>query len=191
MALNGKFRFKQQHRCDKISLMRALLVSLTCMSFLSLERCRAEGRDAASDSSKLRDAVSDLIETFGDGYPNGYDYLDRLRRIEDRLGQGQISAKHQLETLRREALLANPLLTELPGVLVVKRRVKDLEKANVFTAIDQHIGYSAGPGRNIGMPSNHECNASLERDGYDNEIGLLLPVAGDVKLKTIYRPEKP
>jgi len=159
------------------------------MSFLSLERCQAEVQDAASDSSKLRDAVSDLIETFGDHYPNGYDYLDRLRRIEGRLGQGEAYAKHQLETLRSEALLANPLLTELPGVLVVKRRIKDLEKDNVFTAIDIQIGYSSGLGRDIGMPSNHECNASLERDGYDNEICLLLPVAGDVKLKTIYRPE--
>jgi len=159
------------------------------MSFLSLERCQAEVRDAASDSSKLRGAVSDLIETFGDHYPNGYDYLDRLRRIEDRLGQGKTYAKHQLETLRSEALLANPLLTDLGGVLVVKRRIKDLKKDNVFTAVDRQIGYSAGLGRDIGMPSNHECNASLERDGYDNEISLLLPVAGCVKLKTIYRPE--
>jgi len=156
---------------------------------MNLERCPAEVRDAASDSGKLRDAVSDLIETFGDRYPNGYEYLDRLRPIEDRVGRGEARAKHQLETLRREALLANPLLTELGGVLVVRRRIKDLEKDNVFTAVDKQIGYSAGLGRDIGMPSNHECNASLERDGYDNEICLLLPAAGDVKLKTIYRPE--
>jgi hypothetical protein len=169
--------------------MRVLLITLICMSFLSLERCRAEVRDAASDSSKLRDAVSDLIETFGDHYSNGYDYLDRLRRIEDRLGQGETYAKNQLETLRSEALLANPLLTKLSGILVVKRRIKDLDKDNVFTAVDMQIGYSSGPGRDIGMPSNHECNASLERDGYDNEICLLLPAGGEVKLKTIYLPE--
>ncbi|MCD6394451.1 MAG: hypothetical protein J7M40_13195, partial [Planctomycetes bacterium] len=117
------------------------------MSFLSLERCQAEVQDAASDSGKLRSAVSDLIETFGDRYPNGYDYLDRLRGIEGRPGQGEAYAKHQLETLRSEALSANPLLTELGGVLVVKRRIKDLEKDNVFTAIDKQIGYSSGPGR--------------------------------------------
>lgn len=169
--------------------MRILLITLICTSFLNLERCQAEVQDVDSDSGKLRDAVSDLIETFGDHYPNGYDYLDRLRHIEDRLGQDETHAKYQLETLRSEALLSNPLLTELPGVLVVKRRIKDLKKDNVFTAIDMQIGYSSGLGRDIGMPSNHECNASLERDGYDNEICLLLPVAGEMKLKTIYRPE--
>lgn len=169
--------------------MRVWLIILICLSFLTLQRCQAEVHDAAYDIGKLRDAVSDLIETFGDRYPNGYDYLDRLRRIEGRPGRGKASAKHQLETLRSEALLANPLLTELGGVLIVKRRVKDLKKENVFTAIDNQIGYSSGPGRDIGMPSNHECNASLERDGYDNEICLLSPVAGDVKLKTIYRPQ--
>ncbi len=159
------------------------------MSLASLERCQAEARGAASDSTKLRRAVTDLIETFGDRYINGYDYLERLRRIEDRLGQGETSAKHRLETLRSEALLANPLLTELPGVLVVKRRPRNFKKNNVLTAIDMQIGYSSGPGRDIGMPSNHECNASLERDGYDNEICLLSPGAGELKLRTIYRPE--
>ncbi|MBN2272335.1 MAG: SUMF1/EgtB/PvdO family nonheme iron enzyme, partial [Sedimentisphaerales bacterium] len=94
-----------------------------------------------------------------------------------------------LEALRSEALLANPLLTELPGLLVVKRKIKELEKEDVFTAIDMRIGYSAGPGRDIGMPSNHECNASLERDGYDNEICLLSPDAGKLALKTVYRPD--
>ncbi len=168
--------------------MRALLIVLMYISFPGLERCQAEVQDAACDSSKLRVAVLDLIETFGDRYPNGYDYLDRLGRIEGRLGRGEANAKQQLETLRSEALLANPLLTELGGVLIIKRRVKDLEKENVFTAIDEQIGYSAGLGRDIGMPSNHECNASLERDGYDNEICLLLPAKGDAKLKTIYRP---
>ncbi|KPK74975.1 MAG: hypothetical protein AMJ79_12710 [Phycisphaerae bacterium SM23_30] len=149
--------------------MRVLLAILICISFLGLGKCQAEVRDVASDSSKLREAVSDIIETFGDRYPNGHDYLDRLRRIEGLLEQGKAYAKHQLETLRSEALLANPLLTELPGILAVKRKVKDLEKDNVFTDIDRQIGYSAGLGRDIGMPSNHECNASLERDGYDND----------------------
>ena len=169
--------------------MRLSLITLICISLMNLERCPAEVQDAASDSSKLREAVSDLIETFGNHYPHGNDYLDRLHRIEDRLGRGEAHAKHQLKALRREALLANPLLTKLPGILAVKRKIKNMEKDNVFTTIDTQIGYSAGPGRDIGMPSNHECNASLERDGYDNEICLLLLVAGKVKLKTIYRPE--
>jgi len=169
--------------------MRLSVITLILMSVLSLERCQAEVQHDVSDSGKLRDAVSDLIETFGDRYRNGHDYLERLRRIEAGLRRGEAGAKRQLETLRREALLANPLLAELPGVLVVKRKPRDLKKENVLTAVDMQIGYSAGLGSDIGMPSNHECNASLARNGYDNEVCLLLPAARDAELKTIYRPQ--
>ena len=48
----------------------------------------------------------------------------------------------------------------------------------------------AGPAKNnagleIGLPSNHECNASLKRTGYDNELCILEP---DGRLRTLYRP---
>jgi len=37
--------------------MRVLLITLICLSFLSLERCQAEVRDAASHSSNRRQAT--------------------------------------------------------------------------------------------------------------------------------------
>ena len=169
--------------------MRKLLLTITCVSLLCLKVGQTAAQDVTTDCSKLHDAISDLVETFGSRYPKGPNYLDRLRRVEGRLRHGDTAAVRELETLRREALLANPLLTELPGILMVKRRPKDLKKDGIFTAEDTLIGYSAGLGRDIGMPSNHECNASLERKGYDNELCLLSPAAPDGRLKTVYRPD--
>lgn len=46
-------------------------------------------------------------------------------------------------------------------------------------------GGRGSPGLEIGLPSNHECNSSLKRTGYDNEICILEP---DGRLRTLYRP---
>ena len=46
-------------------------------------------------------------------------------------------------------------------------------------------GMRSEAGLEIGLPSNHECNASLKRTGYDNEICILEP---DGRLRTLYRP---
>jgi len=43
--------------------MRLSVITLILMSVLSLERCQAEVQHDVSDSGKLHDAVSDLIET--------------------------------------------------------------------------------------------------------------------------------
>lgn len=141
-----------------------------------------------NDCGKLRAAIEDLRETFPDRYADGDAYLDRLERLELAMRDGKPVVAREFEKLRREALLANPLLRELPGLLVVKRRPADSGGKVALTKLQQQIGHSAGPGLEIGMPSNHECNASLDRTGYDNEISLLSPVSPDGKLTTFYRP---
>ncbi len=121
----------------------------------------------------LRAAVEDLIVTYGRRYPNGGDYLRRLDELERQLG-GSLKAEglgEGLEQLRREALLANPLL-DFDKVLVVKRRY-----ANDASEVD------------LGLPWNDECDASLPRDGYDNEIAVLSLAQTQARLATVYRPE--
>ena len=113
----------------------------------------------------VRRAVTDLIETFGPRYPRGRDYLARLDAIEK--SRDKAAAQRQLERLQHEALLANPML-DFGRLLVVKRRCNP---------------------RDPGFPSNHECNASLRRTGWDNEIAVLEPVRPDGKLRTLYRPK--
>ncbi|MEE8452484.1 MAG: hypothetical protein V3R99_11240 [Thermoguttaceae bacterium] len=75
----------------------------------------------------LRPAVEDLIADYGPSYPNGPEYLGRLARLR----QEQTAAVHgspeqiqqvedSLKSLRREAMLAHPLLN-FDKLLFVKR----------------------------------------------------------------------
>ncbi len=147
--------------------------------------------DAARIRS-LRCAVEDLSRTHGPRYPGAPGYLRRLSEIEA-LGRSTVDAgkaasvEDQFRRLQREALLAHPLLADLK-VLVVKRRIRRLPGARVLYAITGARPAPAGNGLDLGMPSNHECNSSLPRTGWDNEIALLSLSAPDGELKPVHRP---
>jgi len=73
------------------------------------------GRDEAgeidgAEARTLRLAIEDLIATFGDRYPRGPKYLERLGRV-DQAGFAR---------LRRQALLDNPLVSGQPLLFVVR-----------------------------------------------------------------------
>jgi len=130
------------------------------------------------DFESLRLAVIDLIETFGQEYTNGGQYLDRLDSLRklsktaiDSFGRDNNSTKvnllklaDELEKLRYDSLLSNPLL-DFDKLLLLKRKRGQL-----------------------GLPVNHKCNTGIERTGYDNEIAILEPMRPDGKLRTLYRP---
>jgi len=121
--------------------------------------CLAAAKAPPHNFRALRAAIEDLAATFGPRYPRAGEYLARLDEVE-RTGKGDFAA------LQREALLANPLLDGL-RLLVVKRRCKP---------------------KDPGFPTNHECNSSLGRTGWDNEIAVLSAVRPDAELRTLYRP---
>ena len=93
----------------------------------TLRAADAPAPDAASRQS-LRRAIIDLTETFANRYPGGKLWLAKLDAAEGRLAalrtQGQPEAiekcLREIETLRREALLANPLVSGRP-ILYVRR----------------------------------------------------------------------
>ena len=77
----------------------------------------------------LRAAIDDLISTFGDRYPRGKEFLTRLDAIEGRIRGVDSRAvedrqvdhlARELEILRREALIANPLVSGQPILYVVR-----------------------------------------------------------------------
>jgi len=132
-----------------------------------LHRIQVDG-PAARPFRSLRLAIRDLMDTFGTRYPRGPQFLARLDDLERRPA-GPETAR-EFRNLQRESLLANPLLDGL-RLLAVKRRVR-----------------GAGlPGLTLGFPSNHECNSSLPRGGWDNEIALLSSVFPDGRWTTLYR----
>ena len=71
---------------------------------------------AAEEVAALTAAIEDLTRTFGDKYPDGGKYLTKLHDIEQRGNQAQF------ESLRREALVANPLVSGRPMLFVVRQQ---------------------------------------------------------------------
>ena len=71
----------------------------------------------------LRQAIEDLRETFADRYPKGDDFLARLGDIEKRFAVAKPDEAAKLaaefESLRREALVANPLVSGQPLIFCV------------------------------------------------------------------------
>ena len=63
----------------------------------------------------LRSVVKDLISTFGKRYPDGTQFLARLEKADDK----------GFAKLRREVLLANPLIGEHPILFVVRHADRD------------------------------------------------------------------
>ncbi len=118
----------------------------------------------------LRLAIRDLAATFGPRYPKARQYLQRLSKLEARMTSIPAGATDQLRQvrealvdLRREALLANPLLN-FDRLLLVRRGTS-----------------------NLGLPRNWEGNSSLAKRGYDNQIAVLSPVRPEGKLTTLYQ----
>ncbi|MGQ9607005.1 MAG: SUMF1/EgtB/PvdO family nonheme iron enzyme [Thermogutta sp.] len=129
-----------------------------------------------------RRAVRDLIETFGDAYPNGRQYLAELNALDADLGI-KPGESRRLEKLQHEALAGNPLLRGLK-ILAVRRRSLDVSAPRPATA----PRYSGPPGLEYGFPSNHECNSSLPKTGYDNAI-VAFSAVGDSGTEVVYSPD--
>ena len=72
----------------------------------------------------LRAAIEDLIKTFGSKYPNGKEYLKRLDKAKGA----------DFAALKREALLANPLVSGRPILYVARNQypVDHHNTANIF-----------------------------------------------------------
>ena len=116
-----------------------------------------------------RRMINDLIVSFGGQYPQGVDYLKRLDAIETKLQNDpqNVQANEELQTLIRDAALANPLL-DFDKILCVRRK--------------------PGPWGSLGFTAlNAYTNDTIPRLDWDNEIVVLSNLRGAVKETPIYR----
>jgi formylglycine-generating enzyme required for sulfatase activity len=129
----------------------------------------AARQEALAGIAALRMAVKDIGSCFPGRYPRGPEWLQKLDYLEanaqDVSGTNLASLTAELAKLRRESLLANPLL-DFDRMLVVKRKADRLA-----------------------LPQNWESNSTLPRGGLDNEITVLSGLRGKVELRPFYRPE--
>jgi len=100
----------------------------------------------------LRAAILDLMRCSGNRYPRGREHLKRLDELErraDKVADG--SARHliaELETLRREALLANPLVCGRPILFVARHQYRPdhHNTETMFQTGEINTGSFQGPG---------------------------------------------
>ncbi|MDR3108561.1 MAG: hypothetical protein LBU65_02570, partial [Planctomycetaceae bacterium] len=115
-----------------------------------------------------RRMITDLVNTFGDKYSGGADYLKQLDAIEARIkanGDDE-TACAELDSLIRTASLANPLL-DFDKILIVRRR-----------PLGGDFGF-------VGL--NSYTNDTVRRTGWDNELVVVSNLRGTPELKPFYR----
>ncbi len=163
--------------------------------FLMTSLCFAIDQAGPYQIQTLRAAIHDLIDTYGPKYPLGQEFLEHLDILQESSDYSEPQWQRNFQQLQQEALLSNPLLRG-KKILLIKRKKKTQKEARAhYAAHNSNLNYgrniwvSNAPGRLFGFPSNHECNSSLERLGYDNEIAVLYPLRPNGKLTTLYRPD--
>ena len=136
-------------------------------------------RRASMDGDAVLLALDDLIQTFGSAYPQGESYRAQFRALLSTLTttsdlHAQDIALEQLETLRRKALLANPLL-DCDRIVAVRRR----PQADARTASDGAIG----------MVNNWRTMQSIGASAHlDDEIVELSNLRDAVRERIVFRP---
>ena len=118
----------------------------------------AGGHRAAGEGNRqsLKLAIEDLIATYGDKYPQGKEFLKRLEAIPS-------DRSAEFEALKKDALLANPLL-DFDHLLMVRSRKGKRFAANWQTQVS--------------------CGAAGD---YDDELVVMSPIC-DGEVKVVYQP---
>lgn len=148
---------------------------------------RTRARLAVVDFKTLRRAVEDLSKAFPEQYGKGGDRLasldacrKRRQGILDALGRCEnaaITEANRILAMRRDALLANPLL-DFDKLLLVKRRM-----------VPNKSGHGGHVGDPYGLPQNWQSNSSIRSDVWDNEIAVMSKIRSGGELATLYRPK--
>jgi len=89
---------------------------VACMILLTPAIAGDTPATGTPETVALRDAITDLTKIFGARYPGGKEFLARLAGIEQQVPL----PLEDFEKLRREALIANPLVSGQPLLYVVR-----------------------------------------------------------------------
>ncbi len=110
-------------------LLQLFLLSLALLFWLPSAFAQSPNQTTPIQSPEIhaaRLAIQDLTATFGERFPQGKTFVERLADLERRaVADGQTSEfTNALAQLRHDALLANPLLTTHPLLFVVRSQYR-------------------------------------------------------------------
>jgi formylglycine-generating enzyme required for sulfatase activity len=108
--------------------------------------------------------IADLIKTHGDKYPKGSEFLERLQKLQNNPQNNP--NQQELESLIREAALANPIL-DFDNILCIRR--KPQQNQNGFIALNAYT------------------EDTIRRNGWDNEIMILNNLRTKPQLTPVYK----
>jgi hypothetical protein len=97
-------------------LIKKSIVALLVLLLVALVPADLWAGEAINTADTLRAAIEDMIETFGERYPDGQKFLAELEEVGGK----------DLAILRRRALTANPLISDNPILFVTRQQyIKD------------------------------------------------------------------
>jgi WD40-like Beta Propeller Repeat len=151
-----------------MKLQAVIRIAFISAGLLMAMQVSADERAVPPDP--LRAAIEDLTATFGTRYPQGAEYLARFERIQHELEQatGDQAARltAELDQLRREALLANPLLSGQPLLFVARHQYRPdhHNTETMFQTGEINTGSFQGPGalKTIDLAHGGEVKTLLE-----------------------------
>ncbi|MCY2989003.1 MAG: hypothetical protein NTY19_14195 [Planctomycetota bacterium] len=151
-----------------MKLQTVIRIAFSSAGFLVAMQVSAAERAVPPDP--LRAAIEDLTATFGARYPHGAEYLARFERIQQELqpatGEQAARLTAELEQLRREALLANPLLNSQPLLFVARQQYRPdhHNTETMFQTGEINTGSFQGPGflKTIDLAHGSEVKTLLE-----------------------------
>ena len=131
----------------------------------------------------IRAYLDDTKSSLGDKVPVLYQKLEELetllpqvnRHLSEDTTRQTIAEAEKLLALKREIILANPLL-DVDKILIARYRLGNKARK----AMGPSLGTSV---------ANYNSLFSSRRKGYDAEISQLSNLRGDIQSKTIYKPE--
>jgi len=148
---------------------RRLLIGIAFLGAASAQAADPGCAESLPGMRSLCLAIQDLSQSFPHRYTRGAEWLKQAADLELR---AKSAAPEQLDplaaelaALRKEALLANPLL-DFDRLLLVRRGTNQLA-----------------------LPQNWESNSSIPRRGIDNGIMILRDLRGTPVLEKFYQPE--
>ncbi|MCP5524885.1 MAG: hypothetical protein H7A46_25450, partial [Verrucomicrobiales bacterium] len=141
----------------------------------------ATGFVKVPNPAALRRAIEDLIASYGARYAGGASFLERLAAIEAALESDEPARKSRasagLETLEREALLANPLL-DFARLLLLQRGFSN--PADARRAMGQSLG--------VGSLNAHTSDDTPRQGRWDDRLVVLSNLRGEPTRDTLYEP---
>ncbi|MDR3232893.1 MAG: SUMF1/EgtB/PvdO family nonheme iron enzyme [Planctomycetaceae bacterium] len=149
-------------------MLRKSFFAALCFGLCACVSAFDNGRTPVNTLESGERMINDLIQTFGDKYPKGKEYLGKLKKAagEAKDLKKFPNAQNEFNAVLREAALANPLL-DFDKILIIRRQ-------------------TAGKGHGfIGL--NAHTNEDIPRSGWDNELGVLTQLRTEANFTPFYR----